>query len=162
MESPAFGLVRSGSQPERDDFDGPQLGVAWNFLGTPGPNVWELSDRPGALRLLGNEARLDDGPPVAFVGRRQEHFACEVATRIDFEPAADGDPKVLRFVANGRPLPEHEIKLVDEQGNPVGERVQGRLFFRGPSKTSGYFRDPQATAEITTEDRKSTRLNSSH
>src|SRR6266567_68886 len=23
------------------------------------------------------------------------------------EPAADGDPKVLRFVANGRPLPEH-------------------------------------------------------
>jgi fatty-acyl-CoA synthase len=68
------------------------------------------------------------------------------------EPAADGDPKVLRFVANGRPLPEHEIKLVDEQGNPVGERVQGRLFFRGPSKTSGYFRDPQATAEITTDE----------
>ena len=46
------------------------LGVAWNFLGTPATNVWELSDRPVALRLLGNAARLDDGPPVAFAGRR--------------------------------------------------------------------------------------------
>jgi len=34
----------------------------------------------------------------------------------------------------------------------VGERVQGRVFFRGPSRTSGYFRNPKATAAIMTED----------
>ncbi len=107
MESPAFGPVSWEPQPERDDFDGPQLGVAWNFLGTPAPNVWELSDRPGALRLLGNEARLDDGPPVAFVGRRQEHLACEVATRLDFEPTADGEEAGLTVWTN----PSHHYDL---------------------------------------------------
>ena len=69
--------------------------------------MWSLSDRPGALRLLGNEARLDDGPPVAFVGRRQEHFACEVETRLDFEPAADGEEAGLTVWTN----PSHHYDL---------------------------------------------------
>ncbi len=67
-------------------------------------------------------------------------------------PAEPDDTNVVRFVANGRPMPGHEIKIVDEQGNEVGERVQGRVFFRGLSRTPGYFRNPKATAAITTED----------
>jgi alpha-N-arabinofuranosidase len=76
--------------------------------------VWELSDRPGALRLLGNEARLDDGPPVAFVGRRQEHFACEVATRIDFEPVADGEEAGLTVWMN--PLHHYDLFVTRQDG----------------------------------------------
>ena len=106
-KSPAFGPVTWEPAPERDDFDGPHLGVAWNFLGTPGANVWSLSERPGALRLLGNATLLDDGPPVAFVGRRQEHFACEVATHIDFEPGADGEEAGLTVWTN----PSHHYDL---------------------------------------------------
>ena len=67
-------------------------------------------------------------------------------------PAPPEEKNVLRFVANGRPLPEHEIKVVDEEGRELGERIQGRVLFRGPSKTSGYFRNPKATAAVTTED----------
>ena len=67
-------------------------------------------------------------------------------------PAQPGDPNVIRFVANGRPMPGHEIRLVDDQNRILGERVQGRLFFRGPSMTSGYYRNPEATAAILTED----------
>jgi len=107
MESPALAPVSWKPQPERDDLDGPHLAVTWNFLGTPATNMWSLSDRPGALRLLGNEARLDDGPPVAFVGRRQEHFACEVETRLDFEPAADGEEAGLTVWTN----PSHHYDL---------------------------------------------------
>jgi acyl-CoA synthetase (AMP-forming)/AMP-acid ligase II/1-acyl-sn-glycerol-3-phosphate acyltransferase/acyl carrier protein len=66
--------------------------------------------------------------------------------------AEEGETNVIRFVANGRPMPGHEIRIVDEQGNPVGERQQGRVFFRGPSRTSGYFRNPKATAAIITDD----------
>src|SRR5207247_10036748 len=66
-------------------------------------------------------------------------------------PAGPRDADVLRFVACGTPLPDHEVRIVDQQGREVGERVQGRLLFRGPSKTSGYYRNPEATAAVVTE-----------
>jgi fatty-acyl-CoA synthase len=67
-------------------------------------------------------------------------------------PAGPDESNVLRFVANGRPMPRHEVKLMDEDGRELGERVQGRLFFRGPSTTSGYYRNPKATAASVTSD----------
>ncbi len=67
-------------------------------------------------------------------------------------PAAANETNVLRFVANGRALPEHEVRIVDESNRDVGERVQGRLIFRGPSKTGGYFRNPEATAAVVDAD----------
>ncbi|MGO9271642.1 MAG: AMP-binding protein [Terriglobia bacterium] len=60
--------------------------------------------------------------------------------------------KVVRYVANGMALPQHEIKLVDDDGHEVAERTVGRVLFRGLSKTSGYFRNPEATQAVTTED----------
>jgi 1-acyl-sn-glycerol-3-phosphate acyltransferase len=65
------------------------------------------------------------------------------------EPALPGDDAALEFVSAGRPLPEHEVRIVDDAGEDVGERVVGRLAFRGPSMTSGYYRNPEATAAIT-------------
>jgi acyl carrier protein len=67
-------------------------------------------------------------------------------------PAEAEDSGALRFVANGMALPEHGIKVIDPEGNPLGERIQGKVLFRGPSKTAGYFRNPKATAAVTTED----------
>ncbi len=67
-------------------------------------------------------------------------------------PAPAGDPNALRFVANGRPMPGHSIRLVDDEGREVGERIRGRVLFRGPSATTGYFRNPQATKAILSED----------
>jgi 1-acyl-sn-glycerol-3-phosphate acyltransferase len=63
-------------------------------------------------------------------------------------PAAPGDPQALRFVACGRPLPGHEIRIVDPAGRELGEREEGRLEFCGPSATAGYYRDPGATAQL--------------
>jgi acyl carrier protein len=64
-------------------------------------------------------------------------------------PADAADENVLRFPANGRALPGHEVRIVDEYGDDVAERTQGRLIFRGLSKTSGYFRNDEATAAVT-------------
>jgi fatty-acyl-CoA synthase len=58
------------------------------------------------------------------------------------------DANVLRFVANGAPLPGHEALLRDDEGCVVPERVQGRIWFRGPSRTPGYYRNPEATAAV--------------
>ncbi|HKS96161.1 MAG TPA: AMP-binding protein [Terriglobia bacterium] len=85
--------------------------------------------------------------PVIDVIRR-DRFAQEAKA----VPAGPDNADVLRFVANGVPLPGHEVKIVDEEGQEVGERVQGRLWFRGLSRTAGYYRNPQATAAVVTED----------
>lgn len=67
-------------------------------------------------------------------------------------PAGPADSNVVRFVSNGTPMPGHEVRILDEHGREAGERAQGRLFFRGPSRTAGYYRNPQATAAVVTED----------
>ena len=70
------------------------------------------------------------------------------------EPREDngGESKLLRFVANGRPMPDHEVRIVDAENRDLSERGRGRVLFRGPSKTPGYYRNPEATAAVTTDD----------
>ena len=63
------------------------------------------------------------------------------------EPAKPGEPD-FRFVACGRPLPGHEIRVVDAAGNELGDRREGRIEFRGPSATAGYFHNAPATRAL--------------
>jgi acyl carrier protein len=63
-------------------------------------------------------------------------------------PAVRDDPQPLRFAVCGPPLPRHELRVVDEQGRALGERRVGRIEFRGPSATAGYYRNPQASAAL--------------
>ncbi len=82
---------------------------------------------------------------------RRDVFEAE-GKAVPAEAAGAADPNVLRFVANGKPLPDHGVRILDDQGRELGERLRGRLFFRGPSKTPGYFRNPEATAAVITEE----------
>jgi len=68
------------------------------------------------------------------------------------QPAPDCDAQPPRFVSVGRPLPEHEVRVVDDAGHPVEEGVEGHLQFCGPSTMHGYYRDPEATAAARTTD----------
>ncbi|RMG17146.1 MAG: acyl-phosphate glycerol 3-phosphate acyltransferase [Planctomycetota bacterium] len=61
-------------------------------------------------------------------------------------------PDALAFVSCGAPLRGHEVRVVDEAGRELPERREGRLQFRGPSATSGYLRNPTATAALVRED----------
>jgi len=64
------------------------------------------------------------------------------------EPATPGNTAVLELPACGQPLPGHEIRVVDETGRELGERREGRIEFRSPSATSGYFRNETKTREL--------------
>ena len=66
--------------------------------------------------------------------------------------AAPDEQNVLEFVSAGQPLPRMEISVVDAEGRALTERRAGRLLFRGPSATSGYYRNPEATRELIRED----------
>ena len=86
------------------------------------------------------------GPRVDRVVR--EPFAREGrAVPAPRESSAD-DASVTSFVSVGAALPDHEIRIVDSAGRDVGERTEGALWFRGPSATSGYFRNPEASARL--------------
>jgi acyl carrier protein len=63
-------------------------------------------------------------------------------------PADQDDPSAVRIVACGRPLPGHEVRIADPSGATLGERLEGRVQFRGPSATAGYFRNPAATRRL--------------
>ena len=76
-------------EPDRDEFDQPQLGVQWVHLRSPARERWSQTDRPGVLRLKGSNATLDDVASPAFVARRQEHFRMRAATQLDFTPAGE-------------------------------------------------------------------------
>jgi 1-acyl-sn-glycerol-3-phosphate acyltransferase len=45
-------------------------------------------------------------------------------------------------------VPNHEVRIVDETGCEVADRSEGFLWFRGPSATSGYYNNPQATEKL--------------
>jgi len=85
---------------------------------------------------------LGRGPVIDRVDRAALTGAGE-AVRAPPEQA-----NALEFVACGRPLPGHQIRVVDTTGREVSDRRQGRLQFKGPSTTRGYFRNPEKTAEL--------------
>ncbi len=64
------------------------------------------------------------------------------------EAAATDDAHALEFVSCGRALAGHDLAVVDEANDPVPERRRGRIRFRGPSATQGYFRNPEATSAL--------------
>ena len=63
-----------------------------------------------------------------------------------------GEEQGMRFVSCGMPLPGHEVRLLDERGAAINsERVIGRLEFRGPSASAGYFRSPPGQPPLVRE-----------
>ncbi len=59
-------------------------------------------------------------------------------------PAPD-DPAPLKVVSCGSVLAGHDVRVVDSAGFELPDRAEGLLQFRGPSATSGYYRNPEAT-----------------
>lgn len=85
---------------------------------------------------------LERGPRIDVIQRGPFMTSGEAV------PATADDPNPLSFVSCGRALSGHRIRIVDDSGRELTERVEGRLEFTGPSSTQGYFRNPQATARL--------------
>ncbi len=54
----------------------------------------------------------------------------------------------VQYGTVGRPLPETECKIVDENGNDLPAGEAGELLIRGPQVMKGYWQRPEATAEV--------------
>ncbi len=107
--------------------------------------------RPEALAPVYGLAECTVGLAIPPLGRKPIIDRIERAALAESQravPARPDDTTALRYVACGRPLPGHEIRIVDDTGREVGERVVGRLQFRGPSATHGYYRNPEETQRL--------------
>jgi 1-acyl-sn-glycerol-3-phosphate acyltransferase len=63
-------------------------------------------------------------------------------------PVPPGHESALVHVACGVPISGHQVRIVDGSGRELPERAEGHLQFSGPSVTSGYHRNPEATSRL--------------
>jgi 1-acyl-sn-glycerol-3-phosphate acyltransferase len=112
-------FARYGFRPEAM---APVYGLAENAVGLAFPPLGRLPliDRIGR-RALGRERRA--------------------------VPVGADDADSIEFVACGRPLPGHQVRIRGLTGE-LGEREEGQLQFRGPSAASGYFANPEKNREL--------------
>lgn len=71
------------------------------------------------------------------------------------EPVAAATPesgRLIEFVKLGPPLPGIELRIVDDAGATLDERVLGHVQMRGDNVTQGYYRNERKTAEVRSAD----------
>ncbi len=87
---------------------------------------------------------LDRGPRVDCVQRD----AFTMQGRAVPESSDEGVEGNISFVSSGKPLGGHDVLIVDAEGNELPDRMEGFLWFRGPSATKGYYDNPEATEQL--------------
>jgi xylan 1,4-beta-xylosidase len=86
IAAPSLPEHRFPAAPVREDFDGPQLPIDFQWLRSPWPEeLFSLTTRPGHLRLFGRET-MGSLFRQALVARRQQSHCFSAATVLDFEP----------------------------------------------------------------------------
>lgn len=99
-EAPALPECRWMAATGFDGFDAPKPGLAWNWLRSPGEAPFDLTERPGFLRLRLNRHRLTELNTPAFVGRRQQHMHFSAETVMEFTPDANAACGMTMFMNN--------------------------------------------------------------
>jgi xylan 1,4-beta-xylosidase len=84
--APALPACAFPPAPAREDFNGPQLPIDFQWLRTPWPEeIFSLTARTGFLRLFGRDT-LGSLFKQALVARRQQSHCFSAATVVEFEP----------------------------------------------------------------------------
>jgi xylan 1,4-beta-xylosidase len=87
IEAPPLPPQPFPASPEREDFDGPELPIDFQWLRSPWPEeLFSLSARPGQLRLYGRES-IGSMFRQSLVARRQQAHCYSAGTVMEFEPA---------------------------------------------------------------------------
>ena len=54
-------------------------------------------------------------------------------------------PSEHKFGSSGKPMPMMEIKIIDDNGQPLPTGQKGQIIIKGDNVMKGYFKNPQAT-----------------
>ena len=108
-------------------FDQDKLSPAWNYLRNPHPADYSLTERPGWLRLACAPLSLEKADSPAWVGQRQDRFACRAAALVDFQPAGEHEEAGLTAWMNENHHYEVFLTRRDGQRAAVVRRKIGSL-----------------------------------
>ena len=163
--SPTFGYELCARRAENASLEGYDLS-RWRIAGLGGDMIRTKPLRDFAARFAA--AGFDPQAYVASYGMAEATLALTMAPlgrglvteRLDVDRlerdgvAASGAPSTRgrEFARCGPPLPGHTLQIRGERGEVLPERRAGRVFARGPSLMTGYFRDSDATARALTAD----------
>jgi len=68
-------------------------------------------------------------------------------TELSGSSGPTGRPQRYRAIVNcGKPVKDMTVEIREEDGTPMPDRTIGKIWCKGPSVMSGYFRDEEATA----------------
>jgi xylan 1,4-beta-xylosidase len=90
----------SGSADFFDAFTSKKLDLSWNFIYNPDNSLWKTGS--GVLILHGNEKRLQDTAPIAWIGRRQQHHKSRTEVTLSFSCCEEGEEAGLSIFMNNR------------------------------------------------------------
>ncbi|UIJ44465.1 fatty acyl-AMP ligase [Sphingomonas cannabina] len=67
-------------------------------------------------------------------------------TQLSGIAAGEDRPQRFRAIVNcGKPVRDMTVEIREEDGTPLPEKAIGKVWCKGPSVMTGYFRDPEAT-----------------
>ncbi len=81
-----------------DGFDSTSLAHSFNFLRTPRTHWWNLTERPGFLRMRLRPVYLGEQANPCFIGRRQQHMTFTVTAELEFKPDLEDQAAGLALV----------------------------------------------------------------
>lgn len=112
-----------------------------------------LESNPTELPSLKNSIGSGDSVPEDLHHRYRDLFGWEVMegagmTEIGGYYAANPRFGKRKWGSLGLPTPDTELRVIDDTGSDCPAGQVGEIALRTPSATTGYWEDPQATAEL--------------
>ena len=163
--TPNFGLGYAAHRIADDELDGLDLSC-WRmiFCGAEPINartVRGFVERFGRVGVRGRSVvpcyGLAEAGLIVTAAPPRDHLDCDTVSRREIAASGvvvdtDRDDDAIEVVTLGPAVRGSEIRVVDDAGVPVGDDRLGRVQFRGPSCTAGYFDRPDATARSRSAD----------
>ena len=85
---------------------------------------------------------------VTFSEMKERFKVIRFSPQALLEGVAKPDPNGKPLISVGTPLPGFDVRILDDEKNPLEENRVGNIFASGPSIMTGYFNKPEKTEKV--------------